>query len=68
MRYDPPLHYRLRAIRGVPLEVVSFTPHLNVIQIFQILVLLPVSFHTHPNISDLFVGEEINLLISLFML
>ena len=54
------LHYRLRAIRGVPLGVVNFTSHFIVIQIFQILFLPPVSFYTHPNISDIFVGDEIN--------
>ena len=32
------LHYRLRAIRGVPLGVVNFTSHFIVIQIFQILI------------------------------
>ena len=55
------VHYRLRAIRGVPLGVVNFTPHLIVIQIFQIFFLPPVSFYTHPNISDIFVGDEIDL-------
>ena len=55
------LHYRLRAIRGVPLGVFNFTPHFIVIQIFQILFLSPVSFYTHPNISDIFVGDEVNL-------
>ena len=55
------VHYRLRAIRGVPLGVVNFTSHFIVIQIFQILFLPPVSFYTHPNISDMFVGDEINL-------
>ena len=55
------LHYRLRAIRGGPLGLVNFTPHFIVIQIFQILFLSPVSFYTHPNISDIFVGDEINL-------
>ena len=54
------LHYRLRAIRDVPLGVVNFTPHFIVIQIFQILFLQPVSFYMHPNISDMFVGDEIN--------
>ena len=57
----PTLHYRLRAIRGGPLGLVNFTPHFIVIQIFQILFLSPVSFYTHPNISDIFVGDEINL-------
>ena len=47
----PTLHYRLRAIRGGPLGVVNFTSNFIVIQIFQILFLLPVSFYTHPNIS-----------------
>ena len=56
-----PVHYRLRAIRGGPLGLVNFTPHFIVIQIFQILFLSPVSFYTHPNISDIFVGDEINL-------
>ena len=55
------MHYRLRAIRGVPLGVVNFTSHFIVIQIFQILFLPPVSFYTHPNISDMFVGDEIYL-------
>ena len=55
------MHYRLRAIRGGPLGLVNFTPHFIVIQIFQILFLSPVSFYTHPNISDIFVGDEINL-------
>ena len=55
------LHYRLRAIRGGPLGLVNFTPHFIVIQIFQILFLPPVSFYTHPNISDIFVGDKINL-------
>ena len=55
------LHYRLRAIRGVPLGVVNFTSHFIIIQIFQILFLSPVSFYTHPNISDIFVGDEIYL-------
>ena len=55
------MHYRLRAIRGVPLRVVNFTSHFIVIQIFQILFLPPVSFYSHPNISDRFVGDEINL-------
>ena len=55
------LHYRLEAIRGVPIGVINFTPHFIVIQIFQILFLPPVSFYTHPNISDIFVGDEINL-------
>ena len=54
-------HHRLRAIRGVPSGVVNFTSHFIVIQIFQILFLPPVSFYTHPNISDIFVGDEINL-------
>ena len=49
----------LRAIRGVPLGVVNFTPHFIVIQIFQILFLPPVSFHTRPNISVIFIGDEI---------
>ena len=57
----PTLHYRLRAIRGGPLGVVNFTSHFIVIQIFQILFLPPVSFYTHPNISDIFVGDKINL-------
>ena len=52
------MHYRLRAIRGVPLGVVNFTSHFIVIQIFQILFLLSLSFYTHPNISDIF--DEIN--------
>ena len=55
------LHYRLRAIRDVPLGVVNFTPHFIVIQIFQILFLQSKSFYTHTNISDIFVGDEINL-------
>ena len=55
------MHYRLRAIRGGPLGLVNFTPHFIVIQIFQILFLSPVSFYTHPNISDIFVGDEIYL-------
>ena len=55
------LHYRLRAIRGVPLGVINFTPHFIDIQIFQILFLPPVSFYTHPNISNIFVGDEIGL-------
>ena len=50
-----------RAIRGVHLGVVNFTSHFIVIQIFQILFLPPVSFYTHPNISDIFVGDKINL-------
>ena len=57
----PTLHYRLRAIRGGPLGVFNFTSHFIVIQIFQILFLPPVSFYSHPNISDRFVGDEINL-------
>ena len=61
LRLQPSLHYRLRAIRGGPLGLVNFTPHFIVIQIFQILFLSPVSFYTHPNISDIFVGDEINL-------
>ena len=56
-----PMHYRLRAIRGGPLGVFNFTSHFIVIQIFQILFLPPVSFYSHPNISDRFVGDEINL-------
>ena len=44
------MHYRLRAIRGAPLGVVNLTPHFGVIQIFQILFLLPVSFYIHANI------------------
>ena len=55
------VHYRLRAVRGVPLGVVNFTSHLVVIQIFQILFSPPVSFYTHRNISYIFVGDEINL-------
>ena len=55
------VHYRLRAIRGGPLGVFNFTSHFIVIQIFQILFLPPVSFYSHPNISDRFVGDEINL-------
>ena len=51
-----PMHYRLRVIRGGP-----FTSHFTVIKIFQILFLPSVSFYTHPNISDIFVGDEINL-------
>ena len=39
------LHYRVRAIRGVPLGVVNFTLHFIVIQIFTILFLPPVPFH-----------------------
>ena len=58
---NKPMHYRLRAIRGGPLGLVNFTPHFIVIQIFQILFLSPVSFYTHPNISDIFVGDEITL-------
>ena len=61
MRKGRTMHYRLRAIRGGPLGLVNFTPHFIVIQIFQILFLSPVSFYTHPNISDIFVGDEINL-------
>ena len=57
----PTLHYRLRAIRGGPLGVVNFTSHFIVIQIFQILFLPSVSFYMHPNISDIFLGDEINL-------
>ena len=49
-----------RAIRGVPLGVVNFTPHFSVIQIFQILF-LPLSFYKHPNISGIFVADEIKL-------
>ena len=56
-----PMHYRLRAIRGVPSGVVNFTPHFIAIQIFQILFLPPVSFYTHPNFSDIFLGDKINL-------
>ena len=56
-----PMHYRLRAIRGVPLGVVNFTPHFICIQIFQLHFLPPVSFYTHPNISDIFVGDKIYL-------
>ena len=56
-----PVHYRLRAIRGGPLGVFNFTSHFIVIQIFQILFLPPVSFYSHPNISDRFVGDKINL-------
>ena len=55
------VHYRLRAIRGGPLGLVNLTPHFIVIQIFQILCLLPVSLYTHQNISDIFAGDEINL-------
>ena len=55
-----PLHYRLRASRGVPFGVVNFTPHFIVIQIFQIF-LPPVSFYAHQNISDIFLGDEIDL-------
>ena len=61
VRKTPSVHYRLRAIRGGPLGVVNFTSHFIVIQIFQILFLPPVSFYSHPNISDRFVGDEINL-------
>ena len=57
----PTLHYRLRAIRGGPLGVFNFTSHFIVIQIFQILFLPPVSFYTHPNISDILVRDEIDL-------
>ena len=39
------MHYRLRAIRGVPLGVVNFTSHFIVIQIFQILFSPSVSFY-----------------------
>ena len=50
------LHYRLRAIR-----VINFTSHFYVIQIIQILFSPSVSFYTHPNISYIFGGDEINL-------
>ena len=59
--HNHPVHYRLRAIRGGPLGLVNFTPHFIVIQIFQILFLQSKSFYTHTNISDIFVGDEINL-------
>ena len=54
----PPLHYRLRAIRGVTLGVVNFTPHFVPVPIFRILFLPLVSFYTQPNISDIFVGTK----------
>ena len=55
------MHYLSKAIRCVPLGVVNFTYNFIVIQVFQILFLLPVSFYTHPNISDIFVGDKLNL-------
>ena len=47
-------------------EVVNFTLHFIVIQIFQIFFLPPVSSYTHPNISNIFVGDEINLFNLIF--
>ena len=44
------------------LGVVNFTKRFIVIKIFQILVLPPVSFYTHQNISHIFLGDEIYLL------